>query len=271
MFPRLPRLLKLCQIVTSVVARLAAFRLSDPQFSARSRPPTVSTPRTHFCSALFAPVSSFVQWSVSPTRRTVCDSTFEWSLQVLLLPLEDSPLFETLRPAEAPRTSHPQQASRLLRCSPSSYHSCATMRKFCLLCDTNDDQRRSTRRLHDADTCATDLRLEMAHMSQCVMSVLVKVKLRTTENKRACASNCALTSASLSLHKSGSNGLFHTSSCLKHLDFLKVKVPPLRSLPQFCGTGMSTICSSRSGSQVRTAKTKSSNRSIVCACFSTTL
>ena len=37
------------------------------------------------------------QRSVSPTRRTVCDSTFEWSLQVLLLPLGGSPLFETLR------------------------------------------------------------------------------------------------------------------------------------------------------------------------------
>ena len=93
------------------------------------------------------------------------------------------------------------------------------------------------------DTCATDLRLEMAHLSQCGLSVLVIVKPRTTENKRACASNCALTSTSLSLHKSGSNGLFHTSSCLKHLDFLKVKVPdkvshnericpPLRSLSQ---------------------------------------
>ena len=75
------------------------------------------------------------------------------------------------------------------------------------------------------------------------MSVLMKVKLRTTENERACASNCALTSTSLSLHKSGPNGLFQTSSWLKHLDFLKVKVPdtvshnegicpPLRSLPQ---------------------------------------
>ena len=83
----------------------------------------------------------------------------------------------------------------------------------------------------------------MAHLSQCGLSVLMKVKLRTTEHKRACASNCALTSTSLSPHKSGSNGLFHTSSCLKHLDFLKVKVPdtvshdeeicpPLRSLPQ---------------------------------------
>ena len=27
----------------------------------------------------------------------------------------------------------------------------ATMRKFCLLCETIDDQRRSTRRLHDVD------------------------------------------------------------------------------------------------------------------------
>ena len=117
------------------------------------------------------------------------------------------------------------------------------MRKFCLLCDTIDDQRRSTRRHHDVDTCANDLRLEMAHLSQCGMSVLMKVKLRTTENMCTCASNCAPTSTSLSLHKSGSNGLFHTSSCLKHLDFLKVKVPdtvshnegispPLRSLPQ---------------------------------------
>ena len=65
----------------------------------------------------------------------------------------------------------------------------------------------------------------MAHLSQCGMSVLMKVKLRTTENERACASNCALTSTSLSLHKSGPNGLFQTSSWLKHLDFLKVKVP----------------------------------------------
>ena len=120
---------------------------------------------------------------------------------------------------------------------------CNDLRKFCLLCDTVDDQRRSTRRLHDVDTCANDLRLEMAHLSQCGMSVLMEVMLRTTENKRACASNCALTSTPLSLHKSGSISLFHTSSCLKHLDFLKVKVPdtvshnegicpPPRALPQ---------------------------------------
>ena len=90
-----------------------------------------------------------------------------------------------------------KQASRLLRCLPSSFNSSATMRKFCLLCETIDDQRSSTRRLHDVDTRANDLRPEMAHLSQCGMSVLMKVKVRTTENKRACASNYALTSTSL--------------------------------------------------------------------------
>ena len=153
------------------------------------------------------------------------------------------------------------------------------MLKFCLLCDTIDDQGRSTRRLRDVDTYANDLRLEMAHLSPCGMSVLMKVKLRTTENQRACASNCALTSTSLSLHESGSNGLFHASSCLKHLDFLRVKVPdtvshnegicpPLRSLPQSVEREYRR---SAPVVQVHTAYTKSSNRSIVCACFSTTL
>ena len=115
------------------------------------------------------------------------------------------------------------------------------MRNFCLLCDTIDDQRRSRRRLHDVDTNANDLRLEMAHLSQCGTSVLMKVKLRTTDNKRACASNCAQTSTSLS--QQVSIGLFDTSSLLNRIEFLKVKVPdpvshnegtcpPLRSLPQ---------------------------------------
>ena len=82
----------------------------------------------------------------------------------------------------------------------------------------------------------------MAQLSQCGLFVLMEVEPRTTENKCACASNCALTSTSLPQHKSGSTGLFHTSSCLKHLDFLRVKVSdtvshnegiclPLRSLP----------------------------------------
>ena len=99
------------------------------------------------------------------------------------------------------------------------------MRKFCLLCDTIDDQRGSTRRLYDVDTLANDLRLEMAHLSQCGMSVLMEVKLRKTENKHAGAPHSALTSTSLKLHKSRSNGLFHPSSRRKHLDFLKVQVP----------------------------------------------
>ena len=37
-------------------------------------------------------------------------------------------------------------------------------------------------------------------------------------------SNCAQTSTSLCLHKYGSTGLFHTSSCWKHFDFLIVEV-----------------------------------------------
>ena len=199
---------------SQAAARLAASRISDPRFSARSRPPTISTPRTHF-SVRYSLHQSQAS-SSGQCRCTVCVTK---------------------------RSKVSQQASRLLRCLLSSYHSSATMRKFCLHCDTIDDRRRSTRRLHDVDTCATDLRLEMAHLSQCGLSVLVIVKPRTTENKRACASNCALTSTSLSLHKSGSNGLFHTSSCLKHIDFLKVKVPdtvshnericpPLRPLSQ---------------------------------------
>ena len=75
-------------------------------------------------------------------------------------------------------------------------------------------------------TCANDLRHEMALESR---SVLMKVNQRTTENMRARTSNFALTSTSLSSHKSGSNGLSHTSSCLKHLDFLKVKLPDTAS------------------------------------------
>ena len=88
-------------------AQLAASRISDPRFSARSLPPSVSTLRPHFCSALFAPVSSFVPWSVSPAKRTVCDSMFGWSQLILPFPSECSPQAETLRPAGVPRISHP--------------------------------------------------------------------------------------------------------------------------------------------------------------------
>ena len=76
------------------------------------------------------------------------------------------------------------------------------------------------------------------HLGQCGLSVLMKVKLRTTENKRACASNCALTSISHWLHKSGSTGLFHTSSCRKHFEFLKVNVQVTVALDQ----GISRLC-----------------------------
>ena len=134
------------------------------------------------------------------------------------------------------------------------------MRKFCLLCDTTGDQRSSTRRLHDVDTCANDLRLEMAHLSQCGMSVLMNVKLRTTENKRACALNCALTSTSplttqvwiewLVSHKlMPQTPRFPESKVPDTVSDNESICPPLRSLPQSVGTGISTSCSSRSGFQ----------------------
>ena len=87
---------------------------------------------------------------------------------------------ETLRSAGVSRTFHPprwgnfrawngtrvmsshrcrtekdsQQASGVLPCLLSSYHSSATMRKFCLLCDTIDDSGISTQRHNDEDKCA---------------------------------------------------------------------------------------------------------------------
>ena len=118
-------------------------------------------------------------------------------------------------------------------------------------------------------------------MSQCGSSVIMKVKqLRTTENKRARASNCALTSTSLCLHEAGSTGLFHTSSCRKHFNFLKVKVQdtvahdqgicsPLRSLPHSVEREYDR---SASGFQVHTAKTTStSSRSIICSYISSAM
>ena len=49
-----------------------------------------AVPRPRFCSPLFAPVSGFVQWSVSPAKRAACDSAFGWSLRFRLLRPEDS-------------------------------------------------------------------------------------------------------------------------------------------------------------------------------------
>ena len=101
-----PQILPDCHSFQAV-AQLVTSRISDPRFSARSRLPSVSTLRTHFGSALFAPVSGFVPWSVSPARRTMCDSVFRWSLLILPFPSEGSPQVETLRPRGEPSISHP--------------------------------------------------------------------------------------------------------------------------------------------------------------------
>ena len=71
----------------------------------------------------------------------------------------------------------------------------------------------------------SDLRLEMALESVWIVCAQEKSNnWETTENKHAHVSNCARTSTTFCLHKSGSTGLFHTSSCRKHFDFLKVNV-----------------------------------------------
>ena len=114
------------------------------------------------------------------------------------------------------------------------------MRMFCSLCDTIDDQRSSTRRLHDVDTCANDLRLEMALLRQCGKSVLVHVKQRTTENSmriKLCSDKHITLTTQVWIERPVSCKL------MPETDFLKVKVPdtvshneeicsPLRSPPQ---------------------------------------
>ena len=132
-------------------------------------------------------------------------------------------------------------------------------------------------------TVQTDLRLEMALESMWIVCAHEKSNnCETTENKRACASNYTLTSTSLSLHKSGSTGLFHTSTCRKHFDFLKVErfrilLHTIKDLltsaisSTICGTGISMICSDCPGFPTHTTHTKSSSRSTACARFSTTL
>ena len=60
----------------------------------------------------------------------------------------------------------------------------------------------------------------------------------TTENKHAHVSNSARTNSPLCVHKSGSTGLFHTSSCRKHFDFLKVNVQVTVAVDQ----GISRLC-----------------------------
>ena len=68
-FPRLPQIFELCRVI------------SHPwlQHSLQHRESSVSKIRTRSCLALVAPVTNFVLWSLSPTRRTERGSRFEWS------------------------------------------------------------------------------------------------------------------------------------------------------------------------------------------------
>ena len=85
-----------------------------------------------------------------------------------------------------------------------------------------------------------DLRLEMALESVWIVCAHEKSNdQETTENKHAHVSNCARTSTSLCLHQTGSTGLFYTSSCRKHFDFLiKLNVQVTVALDQ----GISRLC-----------------------------
>ena len=88
-------------------------------------------------------------------------------------------------------------------------------------------------------TVQNDLRLEMALESVWIVCAHEKSNnSETTENKHAHVSNCARTSTSLCLHKSGSTGLSHTSSCRKHFDFLKVNV----QVPVALDQGICRLC-----------------------------
>ena len=111
------------------------------------------------------------------------------------------------------------------------------------------------------------------------MRIVCAHESHTTKNdcKQACT---CIELTSLCLHKSGSTGLFHTSSCRKHFDFLKVNVQdtvahgqgscsPLRSLPQSVEREYHR---SASGFQVHTAYTTStSSRSRICSYFSSAM
>ena len=77
-------------------------------------------------------------------------------------------------------------------------------------------------------------------MSQCGSSVLMRSQ--TTKRQPKTSMHMYRTvlgaSTSLCLHKSGSTGLFHTSPCRKHFDFLKVNVQVTVALDQ----GISRLC-----------------------------
>ena len=69
-FPTLSQTLPDCHPFPAA-PQLATLRIFDPLSLVRFPPPTVSRLRTHYCSALAAPVSNFVLWPVWPTKRTI--------------------------------------------------------------------------------------------------------------------------------------------------------------------------------------------------------
>ena len=68
MLSTFPRTLPDCRPFRAATL-LATLRILDPLSLVRFSTPTVSKLRTRFCLPLVVPVSNFVPWSVSPTRR----------------------------------------------------------------------------------------------------------------------------------------------------------------------------------------------------------
>ena len=132
-------------------------------------------------------------------------------------------------------------------------------------------------------TVQNDLRLEMALESMWIVCAHEKPNnYETTENKRACATNCTLTSTSLSQHESRSTGLFHTSSCRKTLRFPQSRgsgccstqsriCSPLLSLPQSVKLKYQRYSAVLHVSQYIPRIQSTAAEASSCACFSTTL
>ena len=194
------------------------------------------------CSALFAPVSSFVQWSV------VANEAYSVSLNVRMVPgrffCSRWKVRHCLPVVVLDKfRSKLQDFSDVRRRHITAPLPCASFACSVTRSTTNGDEQN----FMVWTPYANDLRLEMAHLSQCGTSVLMKVKLRTIDNKRA-DKHITLT-AHIWIEWLVPDTVSHNEGIC----------PPLRSLSSICGTGTSTICSSRSGFQVRTAYTKSSN------------
>ena len=154
------------------------------------------------------------------------------------------------------------------------------LRKFCLLCDTIDDNGVSTQRHQDEDNrakwfetwdgtwfnvdrlCPWEVKQLRDNWKQACMCIELYSDKYITQSTQIWIVSHKLMPGTLRFPQSRGSGHCCTQS--------RICSPP-RSLSTICGTGISTICSGCPGFPTHTTHTKSSSWSIVCACFSTTL